>query len=82
MMFSYARNSCSRNHQRYTLCCSHFNEGHKGSWQDCKKCRKDFETEMYATSEPTVQLRVWPIRHLRADPMRCNKSSSSQEVAP
>lgn len=48
VMFSYARNSCSRNHQRFTLCGYHFNEGHSGSWQDCKKCRKDFEAEMYA----------------------------------
>lgn len=47
VLFSYARNSCSRNHWRYTLCGYHFNEGHKGSWQDCKKCRKDIETEMY-----------------------------------
>jgi hypothetical protein len=47
VMFSYAPNSCSRNHWRYTLCGFHFKEGHKGSWQDCKKCRKDFETEMY-----------------------------------
>lgn len=47
VLFSYARNSCSRNHHRYTLCGFHFNEGHKGSWQDCKKCRKDLGTEMY-----------------------------------
>jgi hypothetical protein len=47
MLFSYARNSCYRNHDRYTLCSFHFNEGHKGGWQDCKKCRANFETEMY-----------------------------------
>ena len=47
VLFSYARNSCSRNHRRYTLCGFHFNEGHKGSWLDCKRCRKDIETEMY-----------------------------------
>ncbi len=46
-MFSYARNSCHRNHSRYTLCAYHYNEEHKGDWKDCKKCRKDFETEMY-----------------------------------
>lgn len=46
-MFSYARNSCSRNHSRYTLCASHFNERHEGDWKDCEKCRKSFETEMY-----------------------------------
>jgi hypothetical protein len=46
-LFSYARNSCSRNHGRYTLCSSHFNEGHPGRWQDCELCRKGVETEMY-----------------------------------
>ena len=47
VLFSYAHNSCHRNHDRYTLCSSHFNERHTGRWQDCKKCRKGFETEMY-----------------------------------
>ncbi|MBU4271896.1 MAG: hypothetical protein KKE86_03155 [Planctomycetes bacterium] len=54
MLFSYARNSCHRNHDRYTLCASHYHEGHEGKWQDCPKCRKAFETEMYvwyATNE-------------------------------
>ena len=46
-MFSYARNSCFRNHRRYTLCGSHSTEGHKGDWQECERCRKDFPTEMY-----------------------------------
>lgn len=46
-IFSYARNSCSRNHRCYTLCGYHHTEGHEGRWQDCAKCREDFETEMY-----------------------------------
>ena len=46
-LFSYARNSCSRNHRRYTLCGNHSAEGHDGAWQECAKCRGDFETEMY-----------------------------------
>ncbi len=54
VMFSFARNSCSRNHDRYTLCSSHYHEQHAGRWQDCAKCREGFETEMYvyyATNE-------------------------------
>lgn len=54
VMFSYAQNSCDRNHRRYTLCGSHFNEGHDGKWQDCQKCRDGFEPEMvawYGTNE-------------------------------
>ena len=47
VMFSYDRNSCYRNHRRYTLCGSHFAEDHDGRWQDCAKCREGFETEMY-----------------------------------
>lgn len=46
-VFSFARNSCARNHQRFTLCGFHGAEGHTGSWQECAECRKQFETEMY-----------------------------------
>jgi hypothetical protein len=46
-LFSYARNSCSRNHRRFTLCAFHSAERHSGSWQDCSRCRKEFEVEMY-----------------------------------
>ncbi|HKZ96581.1 MAG TPA: hypothetical protein VJ045_06335 [Hyphomicrobiaceae bacterium] len=48
VLFSYASNSCARNHRRLTLCGFHFNEGHKGKWQDCRKCRNGFEPELYA----------------------------------
>lgn len=48
VMFSYATNSCYRNHDRYTLCSFHYHEGHKGNWKDCSKCRKEIDkTEMY-----------------------------------
>jgi hypothetical protein len=47
VLFSFARNSCYRNHDRYTLCSHHHHEGHSGSWQDCPDCKEDFVTEMY-----------------------------------
>jgi hypothetical protein len=47
VLFSYAYNSCSRNHRRYTLCASHFAEEHEGDWKDCPICRRSFKTEMY-----------------------------------
>lgn len=47
VLFSYARNSCFRNHSRYTLCSYHSDEGHAGDWQTCAACRESFETEMY-----------------------------------
>lgn len=48
VLFSYERNSCFRNHRRYTLCGGHFEEGHSGRWQNCAKCREILEPEMYA----------------------------------
>ena len=45
--FSYARNSCWRNHHTFTLCCYHHNESHDGEWKTCSRCRESFETEMY-----------------------------------
>jgi hypothetical protein len=48
VMFSYARNSCSRNHSHFTICGYHHNEGHEGNWQDCQLCRDSFEAEIYA----------------------------------
>ncbi len=47
VLFSYARNSCHRNHSRYTLCGSHYEEGHPGDWKDCPRCKEHIETEMY-----------------------------------
>ena len=47
VLFSYARNSCSRNHRRYTLCEHHAVEEHTGGWKTCKECRNSFETEDY-----------------------------------
>ena len=54
VLFSYARNSCSRNHDRYTLCGFHHNERHAGHWKECKECRASFKTEIsvwYGTNE-------------------------------
>lgn len=47
VIFSYARNSCSRNHRRFTLCGYHNTENHKGNWKTCKRCLNSFDTEDY-----------------------------------
>jgi hypothetical protein len=47
VIFSYARNSCGRDHRRLTLCGHHEAECHEGKWQTCKQCRDDFATELY-----------------------------------
>jgi len=71
-LFSYARNSCSRNHRRYTLCGYHFNEGHPGDWKDCPKCRDSFEAEMYVyygTNEYNFEVLPNPPAY---DPTKCS----------
>ena len=47
-LFSYARNSCHRNHDRFTLCTMHYHEEHSGDWKKCKECKKLIDkTELY-----------------------------------
>lgn len=73
VLFSYARNSCFRNHDRYTLCSYHYHEGHEGSWQNCTKCSKAFELEMYVyfgTNEYNFEkLKSLP----KYEPTKCSK---------
>lgn len=47
MPFSYAADSCYRNHDRYTLCSFHYHENHQGKWQNCKKCKDNFDLPNY-----------------------------------
>lgn len=73
-LFSYAQNSCYRNHSRYTLCGFHHTEGHPGSWKDCQKCREQIdETEMYVyygTNEFNFETLENPPRY---DPTHCSQ---------
>jgi hypothetical protein len=72
VLFSFARNSCHRNHSRYTLCAVHFNEGHTGDWKTCKKCRTGYETEMYvwyATNEHNFEKLESPPAY---EPTKCS----------
>ena len=72
-VFSYARNSCYRNHSRYTLCGFHYNEGHSGDWKSCQKCRDNIETEMYVyygTNEYNFEKLENPPDY---EPTRCSK---------
>lgn len=76
MMFSFERNSCARNHDRYTLCSYHYNEEHQGDWRECKECESGFETEMYVwygTNEYNfVKLENPPAY----EPTRCKKCNT------
>ncbi len=71
-LFSYARNSCYRNHDRFTLCAAHYHEGHEGRWQDCADCREMCETEMYVwlgTNEYNFEVLENPPAY---EPTRCD----------
>lgn len=76
VLFSYARNSCYRNHRRFTLCGYHHAEGHPGHWKDCPQCREDIETEMYVyygTNEYNFEKLENPPEY---EPTRCSKCNS------
>ena len=73
VLFSYARNSCHRNHRRYTLCGYHDAETHPGHWKKCPRCRDAFETEIYVdygTNEHNFEKLENPPAY---DPTRCSK---------
>lgn len=70
--FSHARNSCRRNHRRFTLCGHHFANDHGGGWKECPACRKSFKTEMYVwygTNEYNFEKLENPPSY---EPTRCN----------
>ena len=73
ILFSYAHNSCYRNHDRYTLCAMHHHEGHEGDWKTCEECRDDVPTEMYVwygTNEYNFEVLENPPEF---EPTRCSK---------
>ena len=75
VMFSFGRNSCSRNHRRQTLCAFHHNEGHTGNWWECDECRKSFSTAeyvLYGTNEYNFRKLDNPPAF---DPITCAKCS-------
>lgn len=76
VLFSYAKNSCYRNHSRFTLCAHHYTEGHPGHWKDCPKCRNSFETEMYVwygTNEHNFEKLQNPPKYEPTKCARCGK---------
>ena len=79
-LFSYARNSCSRNHRRYTLCAFHFDSEHAGDWQSCEKCKKEFDIPTYvyfgSNEFNFVKLENPP----EFEPIRCSKCQSVIDI--
>ncbi len=82
VMFSYAHNSCSRNHDRYTLCSQHYQEDHAGDWQNCEKCKESQETEMYVyygTNEYNFEKLKNPPKFKPTRCIKCNEVISLGE---
>ena len=76
VLFSYARNSCHRNHRRFTLCGYHSAESHPGHWKECPACREAFETEIYVyygTNEYNFGKLENPPAY---EPRRCSKCAT------
>ena len=46
-MLSNKLNSCSRNHERYTVCGYHYSNGHKGNWKTCGTCKNSQSKPLY-----------------------------------
>ena len=77
VLFSYERNSCSRNHGRYTLCGYHWTEGHDGNWMTCPHCKSDFEGDLemyvyYGTNEYNFKMLPNPPKF---EPTKCTECS-------
>ena len=67
---------CYKKHGQYTLCSFHHGEKHSGKWQDCPKCRRSFETEMYAyfgTNKYNFEKLANPPDY---EPARCSKCNA------
>ena len=44
---SFLENSCFRNHNRYTMCASHYQAKHLGEWKNCNKCKLEHDKLSY-----------------------------------
>ncbi len=80
VIFSFARNSCSRNHRTKTLCAFHHNEEHSGDWSECDKCRSEFSTPeyvWYGTNEFNFRKLDNPPPF---DPIRCGKCATVIDI--
>lgn len=40
---------CQYQHERFSLCYSHYSDRHPGPWQTCQKCRDFWSPEEYRT---------------------------------
>jgi len=45
---------CQFEHEHYSMCHFHYNEGHTGPWQECEECQT-FWKEEYGESPPGIR---------------------------
>ena len=82
--FSYAHNSCMRNHFKYTLCGHHFHSEHDGPWKGCKKCYDDFKDNMelfvyFGTNEYNFDILKDPPKFETTLCSKCNRKINLTE---
>ena len=46
-LHSFLENSCYRNHNRYTMCATHYEAKHTGDWKTCRQCKDNHHTLQY-----------------------------------
>jgi hypothetical protein len=77
-LFSYARSSCYRNHDHYTVCAVHCHEEHEGpDWRTCEECKEYFDkVENYVWSATNEHNFVKLENPPEYEPTRCSKCNS------
>ena len=46
-VLSFGSEFCFEDHENYSACHFHYNNSHKGCWQECKECRKTLGKEEF-----------------------------------
>jgi hypothetical protein len=76
-LFTYERNSCYVNHEKYTVCSYHSHNEHPGRWQDCQECRENWmEMELYveaATNEHNFEILKNPPKFKPSKCVKCGR---------
>ncbi|EGG22262.1 hypothetical protein DFA_04380 [Cavenderia fasciculata] len=70
VLFSQANNSCSRNHDRNTVCSVHYMQKHGGPWQTCQVCKRGSPPAMYAHGA-TNKYNFSPLKNVKLIPFKC-----------
>ncbi|QRV85776.1 MYND Zn-finger protein [Ceratobasidium sp. AG-Ba] len=82
-LFSYSKDSCARNHDRYTRCCYHYNEQHGGDAYSCAQCSSSHEAETetwYMTNHFNFQEDIERANPPSFVPTKCSKCGREMKL--